>query len=895
MSQIVKGKKKGRPSKADLARRAAAAAAETPESDGGGRIRRRNGRYNFDIDDLIDEEDEENERRREKKLKLLLKDGSESAPSRTRRVMHAPAASGSSSEHGDGDNPSKKRKIYGDDDVEGEINGGDENEIENEGDEVNRRKAGSKVAEVAYSVPETPSDPQQGLSFPDKKLLDLILDKLQKKDTYGVYAEPVDPEELPDYHDVIEHPMDFATVRKKLRNGSYSTLEQFESDVFLICSNAMQYNAPDTIYYKHAHTIEELAKKKFQMLRIDTEHCEKELKSEQKPRSNSLGKKQIKTPMSRTMHEPFGSDFLSGATLAMAGLFRGGLNAIQASGFDRLANMDGPVVGNTSLVANCLDKADDLQGRGLLSRFGRKPVVHDENRRATYNISNQPLVGSESIFTTFEGEIKQLVTVGLHADHSYARSLARFSATLGAVAWNVASRRIEQALPPGFKFGHGWVGEYEPLSTPVLMLENCYLKEPKSLSNSNTRKDDKTLNTTVPVQDNLITFPNLEGRSSLFGAAETKTTASLSVSAIVPTKDQSISGANLQGKQPFFSGGNKPTTTANANYQQQIPQSRNNNSGKVAVKRGELNFPPMSAGQNTNSFVAGKKISNGLDVPASRLAENISGNRELLQSAPVKQPENHGGIAGGLPNGKVASNNLDRNRTIASSSDNNPNQMVMASTYFPHGQEQGLRDPVQLMRLLAENAQKQQKPLNHPPADNPSVMPSVPSSRIFDSNNAASTAAQTRMSIGAEGSKAAAENTNTHKNQNSVDSLYNPIREVHPQVPQFRGDSPVSGIHFQPVKNSFPLQGFAVPPVRVGNEAPFQNRPMYFPQSLPADVSRFQIQTPWQGLNPHRQPRHKQESLPPDLNIGVQSSGSPVRQSSGVLVDSQQPDLALQL
>ena len=37
--------------------------------------------------------------------------------------------------------------------------------------------------------------------------------------------------------------------------------------------------------------------------------------------------------------------------------------------------------------------------------------MHDENRRATYNISNQPVVGSESIFTTFEGEIKQLVTV----------------------------------------------------------------------------------------------------------------------------------------------------------------------------------------------------------------------------------------------------------------------------------------------------------------------------------------------------------------------------------------------------------------------------------------------------------------------------------------------------
>jgi len=34
--------------------------------------------------------------------------------------------------------------------------------------------------------------------------------------------------QLPDYHDVIEHPMDFATVRKNLANGAYPTLEQLE-------------------------------------------------------------------------------------------------------------------------------------------------------------------------------------------------------------------------------------------------------------------------------------------------------------------------------------------------------------------------------------------------------------------------------------------------------------------------------------------------------------------------------------------------------------------------------------------------------------------------------------------------------------------------------------------
>ncbi|EYU27349.1 hypothetical protein MIMGU_mgv11b0209583mg, partial [Erythranthe guttata] len=86
--------------------------------------------------------------------------------------------------------------------------------------------------------------------LPDKNALELILDKLQKKDVYGVYAEPVDSKELPDYYDLIKYPMDFATVRRKLQNGSYETLEQFEHDVFLICSNAMQYNERHTVYHK---------------------------------------------------------------------------------------------------------------------------------------------------------------------------------------------------------------------------------------------------------------------------------------------------------------------------------------------------------------------------------------------------------------------------------------------------------------------------------------------------------------------------------------------------------------------------------------------------------------------------------------------------------------------
>lgn len=39
--------------------------------------------------------------------------------------------------------------------------------------------------------------------------------------------------QLPDYHEIIENPMDFETVRKKLLGGIYSFLEQLEVSVFL--------------------------------------------------------------------------------------------------------------------------------------------------------------------------------------------------------------------------------------------------------------------------------------------------------------------------------------------------------------------------------------------------------------------------------------------------------------------------------------------------------------------------------------------------------------------------------------------------------------------------------------------------------------------------------------
>ncbi|KAI7985152.1 Bromodomain and PHD finger-containing protein 3 [Camellia lanceoleosa] len=103
--------------------------------------------------------------------------------------------------------------------------------------------------------------------MPEKCTLELVLEKLQRIDIHKAFAHPVDSNEVKDYYKFITNPMDFGTMRAKLHEGTYTTLEQFENDVFLICSNTMCFNAPTTNYYKQAHAIHNLAKRLFNNLK----------------------------------------------------------------------------------------------------------------------------------------------------------------------------------------------------------------------------------------------------------------------------------------------------------------------------------------------------------------------------------------------------------------------------------------------------------------------------------------------------------------------------------------------------------------------------------------------------------------------------------------------------
>ncbi|XP_038996930.1 transcription factor GTE8-like isoform X3 [Hibiscus syriacus] len=64
---------------------------------------------------------------------------------------------------------------------------------------------------------------------------------------YGwVFNEPVDVVKLniPDYFNVIKHPMDLGKIKKKIDSGGYTSPWEFYDDVRLTFTNAMTYNPP---------------------------------------------------------------------------------------------------------------------------------------------------------------------------------------------------------------------------------------------------------------------------------------------------------------------------------------------------------------------------------------------------------------------------------------------------------------------------------------------------------------------------------------------------------------------------------------------------------------------------------------------------------------------------
>ncbi|KAL3372362.1 hypothetical protein AABB24_008759 [Solanum stoloniferum] len=441
----MKGKKKkGRPSLADLRKREII---NNNEPSVGRHSSRR--KSNFESE----KEDEDEDERKQKKVKLFVRLPNQN---QNQHLENSSSAAESESELGDNHQASvQTMKISSGDGV-------------SEQEERPLTVTDAQHESPLVSGPTTP--------LPDKKILVFILDRLQKKDTYGVFSDPVDSNELPDYHEIIKHPMDFGTLRKKLDGGLYSNLEELEADVFLICSNAMQYNAADTVYYRQARSIQDLVRRDFENLRHEGEDGAPQPKVVRRgrPPSKNLKKSVENSPIDRVVPE-----HSSGATLASGDDKAIGSNSYNLRRGPMLSTTDASFANHSRNGENYFDWSTDWNNEfpaNILKadmKYGKKHFSINENRRDTYQQFHPSASYKESsVLWNTDRDMKQLMTVGVHVEqHAYARSLARFAANLGPVVWKVASKKLENILPPGVKFGPGWVGEdggpIEPSACPT--------------------------------------------------------------------------------------------------------------------------------------------------------------------------------------------------------------------------------------------------------------------------------------------------------------------------------------------------------------------------------------------------------------------------------------------
>ncbi|XP_067320973.1 bromodomain-containing protein 2 isoform X2 [Anolis sagrei] len=115
-----------------------------------------------------------------------------------------------------------------------------------------RRESGRPIKPPRKDLPDSQQHQtsKRGKLSEQLKYCNGILKELVSK-KHAAYAwpfyKPVDASALGlhDYHEIIKHPMDLSTIKRKMENRDYRDAQEFASDVRLMFSNCYKYNPPD--------------------------------------------------------------------------------------------------------------------------------------------------------------------------------------------------------------------------------------------------------------------------------------------------------------------------------------------------------------------------------------------------------------------------------------------------------------------------------------------------------------------------------------------------------------------------------------------------------------------------------------------------------------------------
>ncbi|KAM3624812.1 uncharacterized protein V6R79_001908 [Siganus canaliculatus] len=105
---------------------------------------------------------------------------------------------------------------------------------------------------------------------PLQEALNQLIRQLQRKDPSSFFSFPVTDLIAPGYSSIIKRPMDFSTMKDKVKKGCYQSLDELKVDFRIMCENAMIYNKPETIYHKAARKLLHSGMKILSQERLDS-------------------------------------------------------------------------------------------------------------------------------------------------------------------------------------------------------------------------------------------------------------------------------------------------------------------------------------------------------------------------------------------------------------------------------------------------------------------------------------------------------------------------------------------------------------------------------------------------------------------------------------------------
>ncbi|XP_063168740.1 bromodomain-containing protein 7 isoform X1 [Candoia aspera] len=202
----------------------------------------------------------------EKPLKLVLKvGGNEVAELSTQSSVHDSTLYEDKSEHEKHKDKKRKKRKKTEKQVPGEEKEKRKRKVKEDKKKRDRDRGESEgERELKCQTPlrlEMPHEKSLASSLakqeeveqtPLQEALNQLVRQLQRKDPNAFFSFPVTDFIAPGYSMIIKRPMDFSTMKEKIKNNGYQSIEELKDNFRLMCTNAMVYNKPETIYYKAA-------------------------------------------------------------------------------------------------------------------------------------------------------------------------------------------------------------------------------------------------------------------------------------------------------------------------------------------------------------------------------------------------------------------------------------------------------------------------------------------------------------------------------------------------------------------------------------------------------------------------------------------------------------------